>query len=389
MNERSPSIYPSAVTALPSGGSAPEVTLESIAVAGGARLPAFVGEALDRLYGNIHSSLAHLAVYGGIESVTHVCIVRGSRDIDGIFLYRIDGDTAQVINEGMQLEEEDVTRFAAHVFASFPQVDTISLHAVHTDITRLRLPFQRHVCTANIVLSLPPSSQEYLASLGKNTRRNIRRYMDKFVRDFPGFRFDIFERDAVQPEHVRGIMDLNRARIAGKNKIYSIDNEEERIIALAQACGLVGVATIDGRICGGAVGYLAGDNYFFKVIAHDPQYNAYSAGILCCYLMICACIERGCKEYNFMWNEYEYKFALGAVRRDLDHLTIYRSHLQRLLHARTVVRNVLDAARYRAALLMEQEGKLAQLSMRERVAFHFLDGAKRLRRLALRLKRGG
>lgn len=388
MSEHSPSLYSPSVTTVPAGGVAPEVTLESIAIAGGAHLPAFVGEALERLYGNIHSSLAHLAVYGGIESVTHACIVHGSRDIEGIFLYRVDGDAVQVINEGMQLDEEDVNRFAAHVFANFPQVDTISLHAVHTNIGRLRFPFQRHVCTANIVLSLPPSTQEYLASLGKNTRRNIRRYMDKFTRDFPGFRFDIFEKDAIQADHVRGIMDLNRARIAGKNKIYSIDNEEERIIALTKACGLVGVATIDGRICSGAVGYLAGENYFFKVIAHDPQYNAYSAGILCCYQMICACIERGCKEYNFMWNEYEYKFALGAVRRDLDHLTVYRSHGQRLLHASTVLRNVAEAARYRAALLMEHEGKLAQLSRRERIAFHLLDRAKRLRRLALRLKGG-
>jgi hypothetical protein len=365
----------------PAANTVPESRQESLVIASdGEQMPPFVEQALQRLYGNIHSSLAHLRVYGGIEGITNVYVARRQSEITAILLYRVDGDAVQVVNEGMLLDEEEIERFAAHVFSTLPQVATISFHAVQADIRRLRFPYQQHVCTANIVLALPPTQEAYLASLGKNTRRNIRRYMEKLMRDFPGFRYEVYEKEEVDPQQVREIMNLNRARISGKNKIYSIDNEEDMIVALTRACGMVGVATIDGRVCGGAVGYRVGNNYFFKVIAHDPRYNAYSAGILCCYLTICACIERGCKEYNFMWNEYEYKFALGAVRRDLHHIAVYRSRLQYLRHAGTVCGNVLAACRYQAALLIERGERPEQLSRIDRIMLRLLAGARWIRR---------
>lgn len=343
-------------------------------------VPGFVEAEMDRLYGNIHCSLSHLKIYDGFNAITHTYVARRRQEIVALFLFRLDNRQLQVLNEGMQLDAGEISRFARHVFSTYPAVDVISLHAVQAEIGKLPFPHQRHVCTADIVLPLPESVDAYLASLGKNTRRNLRRYMDKLKRSHPSFRFEIFDRDAASEEQVRAIIELNRTRISGKNKSFGIDGEIDRIVALTKACGMVGVASIDGRICGGTIGYMAGKNYFFKVIAHDPQYNEFSAGILCCYLTISECIARGCAQYNFMWNEYEYKFALGAMPRELAHFAIYRSRLHMLRQARHVVSLAADDYRHKASALLEKTGREHQLSGSQRLAFHVLDGLRRVKR---------
>lgn len=347
----------------------------------GKELPPFLDDEMARLYGNIHSTFAHLRTYGGMDAITHAYVEKRQGAVTAIFLLERQAHAVRVINEGMRIDGDTLSRFAQHVFSSFVGVRMITFHAVQADIDACAFPLQRVACTANIVLTLPPSREEYLASLGKNMRRNLRRYMDKLLRSHPSFRYEVHEKEAVQEQHVRDILQLNRARIAGKNKSFAIDDEEEKIIALAKTCGMVGVATIDGRVCAGAVGYLVGDHYFFKIIAHDPQYNEFSAGILCCYLTICACIERGCKEYNFMWNEYEYKFALGAFRRELDHLVLYRSLPHMLLHPRIAVGTALAGYRHKASTLMEKAERNEPLPRSSLAALRALQCARTVKRM--------
>jgi hypothetical protein len=351
-------------------------------------LPPSIDAELQGLYGNIHSTLAHLRIYGGLAEVTHTYIARRHGTTLAVFLLCVSGDTVRVVNEGMRIGGDELERFASHVFARWPTVRAICMHAVQSEVKSLRLPFQQYVCTANIVLPLPATVEEYVASLGKNMRRNLRRYMDKLKRDFPSFRHEVFEREAASEQHIRDIIDLNRVRIAGKNIRYALDPEVENVIALARQCGMVVVVTIDGRVAGGSVGYFAGDTYFFKVISHDPKYNDYSAGILCCYLTICECIMRGCKEYNFMWNEYEYKFALGAHSRSLHHLAVYRSRMHFLLKPRMVGENAFNAFRHKAASLLDKAAKPEELSRGERMAMRVIRGLRDAKRGVAGLLRG-
>jgi hypothetical protein len=296
-------------------------------------VPPFVEAELERLYGNIFSSLAHFRAFSGLPADTSTYVVRKNNEIVTIFLFSSRKGHVQVLNEGMQLDEKEISRFADTIFAAYKSVNVISFHAVPAKIRKLSYPYQYFTCTEDLVVTLPDSREAYLASLGKNTRRNIKRYMDKLMRDHPSFRYDFYERDAADEQQMRIIIGFSRARIAGKDKAFAIDeNEIAQIIRLVKARGLIGVATIDGRVCGGGIGYLVGSSFFFRIISHDPEYNDYSTGILCCYLTICESIARGCKQFNFMQDGYDYKYALGAVARKLEHVAIYRSRMQLLLN---------------------------------------------------------
>ena len=344
------------------------------------QIPAFAEATLERLYEHLFSSLTQVRVYGGLTDDVSTYVVRDSGSIVTLLLFRIAGDRVQVLNQGLKIGSADIQRFADYIFSVYPQCKLIDFHAVDIGKTTLTRPWQSFLCSEDIVVTLPATAEEYLASLGRNTRRNIRRYMDRLMRSFPSFRMEFHDGASVDEHAVRRIIEFNRARMAGKNKVSTLDDTEaERILRIVRSCGMVGVATIDGEICAGAIGYRVGGNFFLYVLAHDPKYDGYWIGILSCYLTMCECIARGWKELHFLWGRYEYKFTLGAVRRDLYHLTVYRSRAQQLLHPITALRTAYTgiSQHVRSVLLESARQPDTPLS---RLAFHAFNRLRMLRR---------
>ncbi|RJG00018.1 GNAT family N-acetyltransferase [Noviherbaspirillum saxi] len=296
-------------------------------------VPPFVEAEMDSLYGNIFSSLVEFRVYGWVMGTTSTYVVHADGQIITLLLFKREQGMVRVLNETICVGSADMQRFADFIFKRYRDVQAISFKAIETDIGNVDFPYQRFNHLEDITLSLPSSAEAYLAGLGKNTRRNIKRYTDRLIRTFPSCRFEVFEGAGIREEHVRTLIEFNRERMADKNIVSVIDEEEtRRIICLVRSCGLVGIVTIDGRIAAGALSYRAGSNYFLNVLAHAPCYDEYWLGFLCCYRTICECIARRGREFHFLWGRYEYKFALGAVQRDLDNVTVYRSWVQVVRH---------------------------------------------------------
>ena len=306
-------------------------------------VPSFVEAEMDRLYGNIFSSLLEFRVYGWVAGTTSTYVVARNRQIITLLLFKRDHGRIQVLNETIRISAEDMQRFATFAFGRYPEVQTISFKAIETDGGELGFPHQRFNHLEDITLRLPASTEQYLASLGKNTRRNIKRYTDRLIRTFPNCHFDVYEGSSVRDEDVRAMIQFNHDRMADKNIVSVIDEEEtRRIIRLVKGCGLLGIMTIDGQIVAGALSYRAGSNYFLNVLAHAPRYDDYWVGFLCCYRTICECIARGGTEFHFLWGRYDYKFTLGAVRRDLDNVTLYRSWMHVARHAGLALQQARD-----------------------------------------------
>lgn len=311
-------------------------------------IPPFVGPALESLYGNLFSSLAYYRAFGGADDAS-AYVVRDGKNILCAWLFRRHRNTVRVINEGIHVDQDDVLRFAGYIFGSYPQVNVISFHAVRPNMVDLPMPCQRFNCLEDMVLVLPASAEHYLASLGRSTRSYIHRYMNKLKRDVPDFEFRALAAGDIEESQIRRIIELNRMRMASKGK-ESINDEDivRRIVQLSHECGLVGVIMIDGCICAGSINYRAGANYFLETLAHDPAWDDYRLGTLCCYLTICECIARRGGEYHFLWGQDEYKSRLLGVQRDLDDIVIYRSWLHMVLYGKLVMQHALQAVVRRA-----------------------------------------
>jgi hypothetical protein len=336
-------------------------------------IPAFAEAALERIYGSIFSSLAHFRIYGGAENAG-CWVIRCGSDITDILLFRREGRSVRVINEWIRFGEHDLRRFAEAAFARYPEVERILFHAVELDVERLPYPGQRFNCTDDSMVTLPDSADAYFAQLGKSTRKNIKRYLARLRQDFPDFRYRIYETGAIEEQHVRAIIGLNRLRMANKNKVSGIDDlEADRMLQLLKMKGTVGVMTIDGKLCAGALTYRIGDNYFSFVRSHDPRYDDYRLGLIGGYLLISECIARGGKEFHFMWGREEHKALLLGVQKEFDHLTLYRSRLHYLRDGGSLLRNASNARmqQLKRRLLAGQTGsnpvwRLAAAALRRR-----------------------
>lgn len=317
-------------------------------------VPPAAEAALERLYGNLFSLPAYYRVVGAARNASAYVVRRGD-SIDEVWLFHHEGRNIRVINEGIRIDDAGVQRFASHVFAAYPSAHVIVFHAVQPQLQTLPWPYQRANCLEDMVLTLPRSADEYTASLGKSTRSYINRYLKKLKRDFPSFEFRVFRADEADPRDILRIIEFNRQRMACKGKTSINDDEmAQRIVRLARERGLIGVITLGGRICAGTINYRVHDNYFLESLAHDPAYDDYRLGTLCCYLTICECIASGGNEYHFLWGQDDYKSRLLGVQRDLDDLVLYRSRLHMLLHGVTVAQHAANALLRQARLWLRR-----------------------------------
>ena len=304
-------------------------------------VPPIVEAELDQLYQHINSSLSHFAVRRRAKNANTYVVRRGTQATEILLFTRKKGKV-RVINEMIKIEPEEIQRFARFIFARFKSVSLISFSLIGKEIGKVPFICQQFDSSEDIVLSLPDRPEAYLNSLSPKMRRNIRYYLRAIERDFPSFRCQAYEREEINEQHIHDIIKLKKINMGNKNTKFGISQEEIKwFVQQAKACGLLTVATIEDRICGGALSMRVGDNYFGQVAAFDPQYNKYSLGILCSYLTICNEIRRGAKESHLCWGRYEYKYRLAGVQRDMASLDIYRSRTQFILHLGTVLKNAM------------------------------------------------
>ena len=280
------------------------------------RVPQFADAALDRLYGSIYSTIGMFCLDGSISSAnTYVASVDG--ELVSVLLYRREHSVVTVLNGSIELSRVEMERFIQTIFARYKDVSVIVFNAIRHNIAGTRYPYQRYIYGEDIVADLPDSAERYFMSLGRNMRETIKRFQNRLKRNHPNFRFHTYVNEEANEEQIRELYKLQRARIANKNQVSTVtDSEIEHIILLAKTRGLVTIATIDGKVCGGMVCWRAGDNFFMRTIAHDPEYDDIKLGTLCCYYTICECIARGGKAFHFSPGRVLYKYRfLGTERQ--------------------------------------------------------------------------
>ena len=349
-------------------------------------VPSFVEPELDALYGHVFSSMAQFRVYDDIDGNTHTYVAQSGSRTEAILLFRIDGRRAQVLNEQIAMDAAGINRFARHVFDTWPNVDVIRFPAILAGGNLLAYPHQKFYRTEDIVLKLPPTPEEYLAALGKATRKNFKYHGNRLKRNFPTLSFEVWTDGSIPESHVGDIIALNRARMATKNKASETDAEEAgRLARLVRQGGLLSAMILDGRVVAGTVCSRVGGNYFMHINAHDPAYDDARLGKLCCYMTICHCIERGGKEFHFMWGRFEYKYLLLGVQRDYDELTLYRSHARMLMHGASAFRIACSGySRQWKFRLLDLANKPDESSLLLRIASRSLNFLRTVKQSGLR-----
>jgi CelD/BcsL family acetyltransferase involved in cellulose biosynthesis len=350
-------------------------------------VPAFAEDELERLYECVMTTVARFDIYNAAPGAS-TYVVREHGLVTALFLFRREARQVVVYNEQVRLGRSELNRFADAVFARYPSVRRICFYAIDAPARGVRFPMLRRECLEDIRLSLPPSTDEYLASLGSHTRASVRRYRRHLQRDFPSFHFQVYDGSEASAGQVRAIVALNRARMHAKGQAsYYTEAAVEQLERLVRKYGLLCVATIDGRIVGGAICTRVGATYQLVVLGHDPQFDKYRLGRLCCCFSICHAIEQGGARYVFGWSRYDYKFRFLGREKPLYRVVLYRSRRHMVLDTAHVAR-VAAAAAIRSVKLRAAQAE-AGASRRDSWIRSLAHALRRARRLLRRLRRAG
>jgi hypothetical protein len=301
-------------------------------------IPAFAADELDKRYQSLYSALAEVKSRQDAPVSIDTYVLRENGRVKTILLSQRYRNSLRVLNEVMALDREAIERFVRYVFSEFPEIAIVSFHAIQTDVEKLAYPFQRFNTLEDVVLSLPSCEEEYLARLGKATRKTIKYYGNKLMRAHPSFRCRVYAKSEITREQVTAIVNMKAMRMTAKSKVPIVVAEDvDGIMGMIRNYGVVGIATIDDQICAGWIGYRVGSNDFMSMSAYDMRYEEFRLGTLCCYYAIRDCIARGGAECHFQWGQDEYKFRFLGVQRDLDDVVIYRSGKDVLANPATVL----------------------------------------------------
>jgi hypothetical protein len=297
-------------------------------------IPAFAEHELQLLYECVYCTLARLRIYEPMRNVS-TYVARAGDTISAVFLFTREKNEIRVLNQQIKIGGEDVRKFAEAIFSRYRSVQIISFYAIDSALTRLPFPYQKYPVLEENILFLPATTDEYWGSMSANFRGILRRAERRMKKDFPSFRYQIVPSAEVSEETVRQIIRMAGERMAVKQKkAYIGEQDLGNLMRLIRAHGYVGVATVDGKLCGGSVWYWVGRRNFLHIIAHDPSYDHYKLGNLTLLMGVLDWIERGGRECWLMGGGYAHKSKFQAVTMRMDSLVIYRSRLALLFHYR-------------------------------------------------------
>jgi hypothetical protein len=332
-------------------------------------VPEFAAQALDRLYGSLYASFSHLKLSDTAQPAPHTWVGYRHGEVVGVLLFRLRVDQVFLLTEMFCLEQAVADAFSRAVFARFREVKTIHFNAISLSGPLTGWPLQHYAFSENYVIRLPQTVDQYRASIGKSTRKTLRGYGNRLHRDFPDFSWDVRAVGEMRAHELRSVIRqlhrFKRDSLAARGKLAEISRRETaRLLILARHAGLIGIARIGDRVCGGSLACRIGGNYVMLLSAADPALASYRLGILCCFWSICDCIRAGGRECHLLWGRYQYKTQLLGEPRSLLRLTIYRSRLRMALSPLLVVGILMAATRYRLRdwLLPQFAGRSSALS---------------------------
>lgn len=176
-------------------------------------------------------------------------------------------------------------------------------------------------------LELPGDWEEYISSLGKKDRHELRRKLRKLPQA-GAVEVEILDSPTEMEPALDDFLRMHRESRADKAN-FMTDQMEGFFRKVVVALAAEGVAEMtflklaDVRaaclLC-----FKAGDDYLLYNSGYDPAYAGFSVGLLSKALALQRAIERGYKRFDFLRGHEHYKYDLGA--RDVN---VYRCAIRR------------------------------------------------------------
>jgi CelD/BcsL family acetyltransferase involved in cellulose biosynthesis len=176
-------------------------------------------------------------------------------------------------------------------------------------------------------VSLPRSWDEYLSTLSKKDRHELRRKLRR-LESAGGVRFYACGSQSDLEQDMEDFLGLMRASGEEKSRFLTA-NKEKFFKAMAREMRSLGVLKlffleVKGVRVASALCFDYGPARLLYNSGFDPEYSYYSVGLLLKALCLKEALEEGKEYFDFLRGSEPYKYDLGATDRLLYQLTVRR-----------------------------------------------------------------
>lgn len=202
------------------------------------------------------------------------------------------------------------------------QASSPTIPILEAEVARRGWALEREPLQVCPVVNLPASWEDYLGSLDKKTRHEIRRKM----RHAEGSE----ERMEIKIRGSEGMDDFFRLMACDKEKAAfltpAMREQFQAIASAAQEAEMLELAFLEmgGRKIAAYFNFAFGNRIWVYNSGMDPQFAAASPGWVLLAMLIRRAIEQGCQAFDFMRGDEPYKFQWGGVGEPILRLLIRR-----------------------------------------------------------------
>lgn len=329
---------------------------------------------LPQLYGTLFSTRDWFDLFFD-QPPTGCCILGHPRHV---LVFRRDGGTVRIYNQTFAIEPLDAKRACQAVFRALPFVHRIRLHLLFPP-HELGLPVRVLGTRDHMMLDLPETAEDWEASLGKSTRRNLRLYENRLRRSHPDAHTEVIDPLERAEELLDHIVSWKVARYSAKGRTTYWETKPGEytfmLELLRRGNAEAVVTTVEGRVAAIVLLFWQGDGACAQEWAHDPEHERLHLGFVCLRAAVHHAISRGAVRMDLLWGNEEYKERFGARHVPSSGLSVFPSQgarLHSLAEAREVAgRRIGREGRRRYWQARHLAGKLVRdSSARIRAARH-------------------
>lgn len=275
-------------------------------------------------YNSFITNCRYIEVYGKEYKMNYVVVYKNNT-FSELLVFGNNGDTSVCFNSLVEIDEHVMSECTKTIFQKFPAIKKIHIAMSYKDYELERsylIPKSN-----DYVLHLPATIDNFFQQLGSTTRRHLKNYRSRLMRDFKDVRFRTVQGDDIKEEMVDRIIQMNIDRMKYKGIIPGKDESDKaNYYNYAKHYGTVSYIEIDGKIVAGAIAHVINHRIFLHVISHDNEFSRYNPGQLCILYIIQNAIEMGLSTFHFLSGDNEYKKRLSAKPHSLFSYFVYREY---------------------------------------------------------------
>jgi CelD/BcsL family acetyltransferase involved in cellulose biosynthesis len=172
------------------------------------------------------------------------------------------------------------------------------------------------------VAQLAPTWDEYLKTLGKNRREQLRRYPKRLEKEF-AVEYELAQDEAQLQRAMTDLFALHgkRWRARGQTGVLALPSRQKFHRALCskllrQNRLRLWTMRCDGRAACVLLNYFYRGRYAFFIGGFEPELTRWSVGTCLFSRVLQSAIAECATEFDFLRGQEEYKYRLGAVDRE-------------------------------------------------------------------------